>query len=255
MKSSVDKFKTRIHELDFFRGVLICLVILDHLLGLINLYIFHNDQAFLNWYLTSQFRNVMRQIVLFSFMFVCGISCYLSRNNLKRGLLLLLLSIGITLITHLLQLMPLFNGRILAIDINIIGVIAISILLYVIFENRSNKDLLIVIAILVLFYFFILITLRNINGGEYNPFLSVLYYKGNPIKEKFVGDYLPLFPYVIFLFFGVLFARMFLKNKQSYFKRRNFERPICFLGRHTLIFYIAHEVVLTLIFMGIGALL
>ena len=34
------------------------------------------------------------------------------------------------------------------------------------------------------------------------------------------------------------------------FKRKgNWEKPICFLGRHTLIIYIAHEVIFTIIFV------
>ena len=108
----IDKeaFDKRIHEIDLFRGFLIILVIFDHLMWFINFYLFHNSSQFLNWYWTSELRLVVRQIVLYAFLFTCGISCHLSRNNKRRGFLLLILCILITVATHIIQLMPIFNN-------------------------------------------------------------------------------------------------------------------------------------------------
>lgn len=250
-----DAFDKRIHEIDLFRGFLIIIVVFDHLLWFINFYIFKNQSGFLNWYWTSTLRLTVRQIVLMAFLFTCGISCHLSRNNKKRGAILLGLVILICIVTHLLQLLPMFNGRVVAIDFNILGVVALSILLYVVFEKFNDRDLLFVTGLLMLFYFFIIVTSKRSTSTEYNPFLSILYCPFNPIKEGYVGDYLPLFPYVIFLFLGVLFARRFYKDKTSLIKKHAWERSICFLGRNTLLIYIAHEVLFSLIFIGIGALL
>ena len=242
-------FDKRIHEIDFFRGILIILVIFDHLLWFINFYIFHRTSGFLNWYWTSELRYAVRQVVLILFLFTCGISCFLSRNNKRRGFLLFLLCVGITVVTHLAQLLPFFSNRVIAIDFNVLGVIAISILLYCAFENRSSKDLLLIAGILCVFYFFIIVSLRISNNTTYYAARSVLYCEFNPIREGYVGDYLSLFPYVIALFFGVIFARRFYANRTSLIKKRNWEKPICFLGRHTLIIYIAHEVIFTIIFV------
>ena len=246
-------FATRIHEIDFLRGFLMALVILDHLLWFINYYIFKGDNQLLSWYWTSELRLVVRQIVLIAFLFTCGVSCHLSRNNKKRGLLLLALTIGIALVTHIIQLLPMFNSRVVIIDFNIIGVIALSILLYSLCEKRNNKDLLYIIGVLMVFYFFINISSRLDNSKEYNPLLSILYCPFNPIKEGYVGDYLPLFPYAIFLFLGVIFARFYYKDKKSIIaKKGNWEKPICFLGRHTLFIYIGHEIIFTAIFILIA---
>ncbi len=243
-------FEKRIHEIDLLRGFLIILVIFDHLLWFLNFYIFHHTSTFLNWYWTSELRNAVRQVVLCLFLFTCGISCFFSRNNKRRGFLLFLLCVGITVATHLIQLMPMFNNRVIAIDFNILGVIALSILIYCVFEKRSSKDLLIIAGILCLFYFFIIVSLRISDNTVYYPFRSIFYCEFNPVREGYVGDYLPLFPYIIALFFGVVFARKVYSNKQSLFKRKgNWEKPICFLGRHTLIIYIAHEVIFTIIFV------
>ena len=245
-------FSSRIHEIDFFRGILIILVIFDHLMWFINFYIFHRTNPFLSWYWTSTLRTTVRQVVLMLFLFACGISCFLSKNNKKRGFLLLLLALIVTISTHIIQLLPMFNNRVVVIDINVLGVIALSILLFSIFEKRSNKDVLLVTGGLMLFFFFILLSKRVEPDIEYNAFRSVLYCSFNPIKEGYVGDYLSLFPYVIALFLGVLFARRFYSSKKTIIKKKgNWEKPICFLGRHTLIIYIAHEVIFTIIFMVI----
>ena len=245
-----EQFDKRIHEIDLFRGFLIILVIFDHLMWFINFYLCHNTSGFLNWYWTSELRYVVRQIVLMAFLFTCGISCHLSRNNKKRGVLLALLCLLITIATHLIQKLPMFDGRVIAIDFNILGVIAVSILLYCVFEKLKTNELLYVSGILMVFYFFILVSEKINPTTVYDPFKSVLYCTFNPIREGYVGDYLPLFPYVIFLFLGVVFARVAYSKKESILKKKgNWEKPICFLGRHTLLIYIAHEILFTVIFM------
>ena len=249
-------FENRIHEIDLFRGFLIFLVMFDHLLWSINFYVFHNTQPFLNWYWTTNIRLVVQQVVLIAFLFTCGISCHFSKNNKKRGLLLLALCLLITISTHLLQLLPAFSGRVIVIDFNVLGVICLSILTYCFCEKFSNKNLLLISGILMVFYALIVINNKTNPDITYDPFRSILYCSFNPVRAGYVADYLPLFPYIIALFLGVLFARNFYPEKKSLFpKKKEWERPICFLGRHTLLIYIAHEILFTLIFMGIGALM
>ena len=254
-KEKSNPFENRIHELDLFRGFLIILVIFDHLMWFINFYCFHSQQPFLLWYWTSDLRKVVREIVLYAFMFTCGISCYLSANNLKRGLLLLCLALGITIGTRLIQPLPMFANRIIIIDFNMLGVIAISILLWQACSKLKDNEIWMVVAILIVFFVFINISKLNDTDTNYYPLKSIIYTPFNPIKEGYVADYLPLFPYVIFLFFGGIFGRKILPRKRKFFSSHEWERPICFLGRHTLIIYIAHEIIFTLIFMGIGALI
>ncbi|MCQ2802445.1 MAG: DUF1624 domain-containing protein [Bacilli bacterium] len=255
MKKKSEAFEKRIHELDLFRGFLILLVIIDHLVWSINFYCFNSAQPFLSSYWTSTFRLVMRQLVLFAFMFTCGISCTLSRNNKKRGAILFAICILITIATYSLQLLPIFNNRVIKIDCNILLVISLSILIYSVFQHLSNKNLWLVTGALMLMYFFVLLSQRTTVTNEFNHFQSILFSHVDPIKNGYVADYLPLFPYIIALFIGAIFARKFFAKTPHLFKKRDWERPICFLGRHTLIVYIAHEIIFTIVFMGIGAII
>ena len=246
------QFDKRIHEIDLFRGFLIILVMFDHFMWCLSFYIFHHQNPELVWYMNSELRKVIREVVLCAFMFTCGISCFLSRNNKRRGLLLLALVIAIAVVTHLLQLLPLFDNRVIIIDFNILGVIALSILVFSLVEKRRSVDICLVIFALIAFYSFLII--KPVDSSEtYNPFLNVLYPFTDPVKGKNVADYLPLFPYIIFLFLGVLFSRQYYVNKISLFKKKgNWERPICLLGRHTLIVYVLQEIILTGLCMLIG---
>lgn len=254
MKRKLDAFEKRIHELDLLRGFLIILVMIDHLVWSINFYCFSSTQPFLSAYWSSTFRSVIRQIVLFAFMFTCGISCYLSRNNKKRGLILFFICLAITIATYALQNLSIFNGRVIKIDCNILLVISLSILIFNVFSRLDNKNLWLITGVMMLFYFFILLSEKMNPTVEYDHFRSILTCSFNPIKAGYVADYLPLFPYIIFLFFGAIFGRNFLSKRQNLFKKHEWERPICFLGRHTLLVYVVHEIVFTLVFMGIGAL-
>ena len=77
-------FEKRIHEIDFARGILIALVIMDHLFNW-----FAQDGTFdwawADYYWTCMGREVVRLVVLFLFVFISGISTAFSRNNWKRA--------------------------------------------------------------------------------------------------------------------------------------------------------------------------
>ena len=167
----------------------------------------------------------------------------------------MVLTLLIPLTTHLLQLLPVFSTRVIVIDFNIIGVIALSILIYSCVEKENNVSVWILTIFLCLFYGLILLAKQYSPTNEYNALKSILYLNFNPTKAGLIADYLPLFTYIIALPLGALFARHFYKNKESILPRKNWEKPICFLGCHTLIIYVAHEVIFTLIFMGLGAII
>jgi len=90
--------KSRIWELDFLRGIALILMIYFHV-------IFDMKEFFdypvsysigINYYIGKA------SAILF--MLVSGISCSLSRSNIRRGLKVLGIALAITLVTHLYNL-------------------------------------------------------------------------------------------------------------------------------------------------------
>ena len=142
----IGPFEKRIHEIDFIRGVLMCLVIMDHLFNLLMSYNkiwmgtegsqpFKALYEFFHFYWTWPVREVIRYIALGSFCFVSGISCAFSRNNWKRAIQMVVLWAIIFIGSNLLQLAYQKSGLDLGIkscriDFNIIGVLAFSTLIY-----------------------------------------------------------------------------------------------------------------------------
>ena len=269
-----DLFAKRIHEIDFARGFLIILVLIDHIM-------FCFQDFGIKWwgegfwlyeaahfYVHSYARDIIQPLCLGAFCFISGISCAFSKSNRKRSIVALIIAAALALITNVGQVILDANGvnSLIRIDINIIGVLGICIFSYSFIDKLSWKVNLAVILFGVLVSYFISPMLRS----------TLVYYCGGttsvrpgmnfgvngtpqfymPIFWEYpiVADIVPLFPYMIYFFSGTLFSYFIYKvNRKSLFpKRYNWERPICFLGRHTMVIYLGHVVVIFGIFMIIN---
>ena len=159
-----------------------------------------------------------------------------------------------------------FLNGLYIIDFNIIGVLGICMLLYGLIQNRSWKVIFAVILFSFLISEYIMPSMREnfsnwfgyVNGSRPGMFYKIptviipifwepVYSVDPPVLT---GDYVPLFPYIIFFFIGALVSYFVYKEKkQSIFKHKyNWERPICFMGRHTLFIYFGQIVVILSIF-------
>lgn len=264
-------FEKRIVEIDFFRGFLILLVVMDHLFY--NFYHLDSSLTFFNWYVKSTAREIIQPLALMSFCFVSGVSCAFSKNNWKRAIECIILWAIIAIGSNIIQLLVI-NDIIsmpgtdpsFRIDFNIIGVLGFSMLAYCFVQKKSWKAMLAFILIAFLLSTYFIPNLRhNLGrycGYEYVP--SVLegthntrpgcnYVEGTPDfyifflwQQKGQADYVPLFPYIMFFLLGGLFSYFFYKDKKkSLFKNKySWQKPVCFLGRHTLVIYLGQLVVL-----------
>ena len=109
-----NKNNNRIKEIDFLRGFLILLMVMDHLFfdfGQL-IYIISNfslDQSLLSQFvkLSWDFRINFRIFVVMLFFFISGISFQFSKNNNKRGVILLsigiLLTLGSIIVSYILK--------------------------------------------------------------------------------------------------------------------------------------------------------
>ena len=267
-------FEKRIHEIDLIRGFLILIVVLDHIFWCLKYYgniWFGQDhwvyQAF-NWYWTSTARNIIQPLALGAFCFISGISTAFSKNNWKRSTIMVIFWAIIALASNIIQFFLDNNGMsaIIRVDFNIIGVLAFCNLIYCFIQKRSWKGVLaaVLIAWLMSSYFIPMLRngLFNIFGGirgtrpgtNYNiPNVYMIWFWEYPVQ----ADFVPLFPFIVFFLFGALFSIFYYReSKQSLFPNRGeWERPICFIGRHTLIIYLAHFIIIRGIFIIINLII
>ena len=157
------KKRSRIVEIDFARGILMCLVIMDHLFYLLRSYNgiwmgtegiqpFATIHAIFDFYWTWQLRKIVQYIALGGFCFVSGISSAFSKNNWKRAWQMVAFWAVIFIGSNLADMWYKSSGLNLGlvnvrIDFNVIGVLAFSTLIYCFFQKKPWWTLLLVALI------------------------------------------------------------------------------------------------------------
>lgn len=267
-------FEKRIHEIDLIRGFLIILVVVDHVFWCLKYYgnIWYGPEHVLyrvcNFYWTCTARGIIQPIALGAFCFISGISTAFSKNNWKRSTIMVIFWAIIAIISNIIQLILDYNDIVtdIRVDFNIIGVLAFCNLIFCFIQKRSWKATLaaILIAWLMSSYFIPSLrnTLFNIIGGRMGTRAGGIYNIPNAYSVVFweypiQADYVPLFPYIVFFLFGALFSILYYReSKKSLFpNRKEWERPICFVGRHTLIIYLSHFIMIRGIFIIINIIM
>lgn len=247
---NIEHLSTRIWELDFARGVCILLMVMDHALYDLA-FIFRyqwfgrgEGTGFLFWLAeiarTEYFPWILRDIVwavaVFTFVFLCGLSCSFSHSNLKRGLRLAGIAILLTLFTFGLDMVFDQTDR-YTIRFGILHMLSASILLYCLLA-KLKPALLAVIAF------------ATIGIG--------FYYSNQPLETSFApaavlvrstadfysADYFTLFPWFGFFLLGAILGPILYKKRTSHFPGgagKGWHRPILFAGRTSLIVYVVHQ--------------
>ncbi len=277
-------FEKRIHEVDLLRGILILLVMMDHIFYYLNIYngswynatnieFFRYMYVAFNFYWRSGARKIVREICLFGFVFLSGVSCAFSKDNWKRAGQMLLCYFALLILTNVFDAIAGSDTSSFRIDFNVIGVLAWSILLYCFFQNKSWKTLLAVALCCFLFTIVVIPAILAIDGMTTSVTKTVSYYGGTytttienvpsvylPIlwdNMEPCGDWMPLFPYIVYFFAGAVASRLVYKNKESLFpnSRRDWERPFCFVGRHTMYMYLGHIPIIWIVFLTLNAII
>ena len=292
IKRKPGAFEKRIHEIDFIRGVLILLVLMDHFLWCLKAYnygwmvsaeqaghasgfyrfiynvanfywnggmVWKDRQAvfnisFLHIYQENlfDFREFVRFFALFGFCFISGISSAFSRNNWVRAGQMLLVYAVIAVGSNLLDASGLLDQT-TRIDFNVIGVLAFSTLFYCFLQKRSWKGLVAATLAIFLMTSYVIPWLKSTPMG--NAYAPALW---DPSENGvFQADWMPLFPFMLMFFMGTIVSYfVYAPTKKSLIPHRGeWERPFCFVGRHTLWIYLGHQVVLIPIFLFLGLFL
>ena len=254
------KKRGRIWELDFIRGFLILLMLIDHLLMTVDyfygtewLHLSHGaTNGFTRFYAAAEFymnhpaREVIHPIVVFTFITLCGLSTGFSRNNMKRACTLALISIGITTVTALADSFE--PGMI--IRFGIIHLLATCVATWAVIEliTRHNK-----------FWNFLLgIALGFVIAGLSIRCAYDLDFQSKVASDAFVfvftdgtfalspGDFWPILPYSGMFFFAAAISPYLYCDKKTLLPELDgkWNKPVCFIGRHTLIVYVVHLILI-----------
>ncbi len=235
--------ENRIHFLDELRGLAVfCMVFYHSFFILYSMFGISQAKALFDFF------EPIQPFFAAIFISLCGISCSLSRNNLKRGLRLLTVAAGFTLVSAL--ILPAFGFEDMEIYFGILHFLSVSILLCVLLKKPLERTTPFagILLCAVLYPLTSGIENRVLSYGELIHFqlpdalygTNLLMPFGIYSPSFYSGDYFPLLPNFFIFLFGYFIGRYFLKRgfPETLYKKRNLF--LSFLGRKALIIYIVH---------------
>lgn len=238
--------------LDTVRGVCILSMVAYH--GMYDLVdIFGLPSA---WY-TGLPGYIWQQSICWTFILLSGMCWQLSRHHVKRGLLLVGCGAAISLITWL--AMP--SQRILYGVLNLLGLSALllipldklfrkvpawaglggALLLFALTKNVSRGSLGFEGLVLCQLPSWLYVT-------------DLLAVAGFPSPGFWSTDYFPLLPWFFLFCAGYFLWGLLSQSERAKERLASGVRPLSFLGRHSLVIYLAHQPVLMGVFLAVGRL-
>lgn len=268
--------KKRIFELDFLKTIAILAMLFDHFTYLFSIstgymgwtsYIFKNyneiNNSALNKFIDftikfqdSNLRLAGHYIFVTLFLFLCGISCTLSRSNLKHGLKTL---VGGLIITAVTVVMSLVSGEDMYIIFGILTTLGVSILMIAVVEKvYDNKWLYLIIGSVLIIWGFIIKwweapRIHYLSELSFWDFIQVI------LGYKVYGlDHFGIIPCTGVVFLGVFVGKTLYANKKTLLPSLDgkWNIPFTFISKHALLVYLLHQVIsviiIFLIFFGVG---
>ena len=222
----------RIWEIDALRGLCIPGMILIHLIyDVVNLYGFIH-WPYPAWY--SLFKNNYGAL----FLLISGISVTLGKRSVRRGLTVFFSGMLVSAVTLGMYLIGM-AGKGILIYFGVLHCLGVCMMLWPVFRKWKPRQLLLGGIPLVLIGWWL-------RGQVWNMPLLM------PLGFSFPGfsssDYFPLMPNLGYFLLGAAFGKTFYGEKKSLLPRMNPQNPVinllCFMGRHSLTIYLAHQPIL-----------
>ncbi len=244
------KRKDRYERIDEIRGLTLISMILYHFIWDLRFIAQFN----IGWY-TELPGKIWQMSICFTFIFVSGFCLHLSRNSLKRGFVVFVAGLIITIAT--LIFMP--ENRVIFGVLTLIGSCMIIVSLVAKFLKNSSNCYLLFLASLFLFVITFRIPYGEIRFFDFTYKLPdflysgyIMTYLGFPFRKFYSTDYFPLIPWIFlftagFVFYDIMNRRNLLDLLKGYSSKL-----LIFVGRHTLAIYMLHQIILygiTLIIM------
>ena len=239
--------KDRAWELDFLRGIAILMMVFMHMSWDVR-YEFGVDTF--TYLYQGWFWSFIHPVIVVLFVSISGVCCTLSRNNVKRGLKLLAATVVMYATTFIIYKITGIECLIL---FNVLAVLTCGIFLYALIqfiETKTGADPRIVNLVMGLAGLYIVICGCNIDYMNYCTDNILFIPFGFTIEgEPYMADYMPLFPWLGVFLIGCVVGRACYKDKKTLFANKVkamkvITRPVEFIGRHSLIIYLAHQPVI-----------
>lgn len=260
----MDKNK-RAFELDALRGLALFLMILHHMIFdfryVLGIDVFAFQESI--W-----FNDIIRPVFVGVFVVVSGICCQFSRNNLKRSVKLLIISLGFSAVMAIYSIL---SGNEYYVFFNVLHLLTVGTFLYGLYalwetkraEKRSIKDpvaenttgkgeIALLLFSVILIYSDQLINVYSLKVQSY-WLLPLGFLPKNYIG---MGDFLPMLPWLGFFFAGVIIGRIGYRSKKTLFPDSpraviKISRPFEYMGRNSLLIYLVHQPILLAILFGL----
>ncbi len=229
--------KPRYYILDTIRGICIILVVLYHLLYDLS-EVYGGNYAFFR----STEMNVFRDAFVGTLIFLSGISCNLSRSNVKRGVKTFLFGMVISVV--MLVVMPASK-----VYFGILHFLGFSMMLYGFVGRFLEK-----VPTVTGFLGFLLVHLLTYGVYEgyfgwpglfmvdvpqvpKNLFFFILGFK----TGHSAGDHWAIIPWLFIFLAGTYIGRYFKEKRVPGWFSKNPVPPLSFIGSKTLIIYLVHQ--------------
>lgn len=268
--------KPRVWELDVLRGISILMVVWDHFMidcayifG--NLWLDSGNHAltelthFAQAYHNSDLRAGGWIAFTFIFFFVSGMCISFSRNNFLRGIKLLVVSLLVTLITYILELLGM--GRV-TITFGVLHCLSLCILIFAGLDvlpnllSRLFKEIedpakvkryltsalcLVGFVVGLIFHFLYNtdITVPNFPATSYSGGIKGMFIYTQDWWRT-TADYFPLLPFLSYFLLGATLSPFLYPNKKSLLPKLDgkWHYFLSYPGRYSLWIYLALQVVL-----------
>jgi uncharacterized membrane protein len=225
--------RPRIWEIDFLRGVAIILMVCYHLL--FDLGEFVGTKKFLGWStnLSTTAWTVAQFFFAGLFVILSGISSTLSRNNVRRGLRLLAVSLVVSAATYVFDPAS-------AVYFGILQCLAVSLLIYGAAFEKAGAAACGGWGAIVIGLVAALPALRSALAVRSDWLLPFGIY--SPSFSAF--DYFPIIPWFGIFLVGAALGKSAYASKRSLLPWRLPNIFVNWAGRHSLLIYIVHQPVI-----------
>lgn len=225
--------RERIHALDIIRGVLILGMICDHILFDCTMLLGVGESV-----MENNARIILHDIGSYTFVFLSGVSSSVSRSNLKRGVMLIVIALALTLVTFL------YNPSFFIVFgiLHCLGCCAvIYALLRPALEKIPHK-----LAPVIWIISAVVLRIITFNIRTDIPLVWIFGFH----SENFASlDYYPIFPWIFVFFLGAWFSPYVFEHRLPewfYSIRCAFLEKV---GKNSLLIYIIHQPVVIFILL------